>query len=116
MLLHMYNKSSYTQNGNSSDKELIDISSDDDVSKIESKTEKNVKASEPVCNVNEDSLHTSATIISKAETAVSQSTSIPKSETSVTKPETSITKPETHAIKSELPVKSKNVCTCMHNL
>ncbi|XP_012214772.1 nuclear valosin-containing protein-like isoform X2 [Linepithema humile] len=98
------------ENGNSSDKELIDISSDDDVSKMESKIEKNVKASEPVCNVNEDSLHTSATVISKAEIAISQSAiSIPKPETSVTKPETSITKPETLAIKSELPVKSKNL-------
>ncbi|XP_076749603.1 nuclear valosin-containing protein-like smid [Xylocopa sonorina] len=36
MLLKMYKKSQSKQNGNSSDKELIDISSDDDVNKMES--------------------------------------------------------------------------------
>lgn len=40
MLLKMYKKSQNKQNGNSSDKELIDISSDDDVSKSESNATK----------------------------------------------------------------------------
>lgn len=40
MLLKMYKKSQNKQNGNSSDKELIDISSDDDVSKVESNSNK----------------------------------------------------------------------------
>lgn len=44
MLLKMYKKSQNKQNGNSSDKELIDISSDDDVNKMESNSR---KASEP---------------------------------------------------------------------
>ncbi|XP_018404185.1 PREDICTED: nuclear valosin-containing protein-like [Cyphomyrmex costatus] len=47
MLLRMYKKPQYKQNGNSSDKELIDISSDDDVSKDDSKTEKDIKTPEP---------------------------------------------------------------------
>lgn len=121
----MYNKSSYTQNGNSSDsKELIDISSDDDVSKTESnkdKSEKDMKVPESTCNANQGSLHTSATV-SKTEINSRLATSTPRPETTVTKPETSITKsetsitkPETHVTKSE-SVKSKNVCTCMHNL
>ncbi|XP_031837266.1 nuclear valosin-containing protein-like smid isoform X2 [Nomia melanderi] len=38
MLLKMYKKSQNKQNGNSSDKELIDISSDDDASKVDSNT------------------------------------------------------------------------------
>nr|XP_033330799.1 nuclear valosin-containing protein-like [Megalopta genalis]XP_033330800.1 nuclear valosin-containing protein-like [Megalopta genalis]XP_033330801.1 nuclear valosin-containing protein-like [Megalopta genalis] len=38
MLLKMYKKSQNKQNGNSSDKELIDISSDDDASKADSNT------------------------------------------------------------------------------
>ncbi|KYM77659.1 Nuclear valosin-containing protein-like protein [Atta colombica] len=46
MLLHMYKKP-HRQNGNSSDKELIDISSDDDASKVDSKTEKDLKTPEP---------------------------------------------------------------------
>ncbi|XP_043251788.1 nuclear valosin-containing protein-like [Colletes gigas] len=45
MLLKMYKKSQNKQNGNSSDKELIDISSDDDVSKVESNSCN--KANEP---------------------------------------------------------------------
>ena len=40
MLLKMYKNSQNKQNGNSSDKELIDISSDDDVSKVESNSNK----------------------------------------------------------------------------
>ncbi|XP_392923.5 nuclear valosin-containing protein-like [Apis mellifera] len=44
MLLKMYKKSQNKQNGNSSDKELIDISSDDDVNKMESNSR---KATEP---------------------------------------------------------------------
>ncbi|CAK9821338.1 Nuclear valosin-containing protein-like [Anthophora retusa] len=44
LLLKMYKRSQNKQNGNSSDKELIDISSDDDVSKLESNSN---KATEP---------------------------------------------------------------------
>lgn len=40
MLLKMYKKSQNKQNGNSSDKELIDISSDDDVNKVEANSNK----------------------------------------------------------------------------
>ncbi|XP_017794673.1 PREDICTED: nuclear valosin-containing protein-like [Habropoda laboriosa] len=40
LLLKMYKRSQNKQNGNSSDKELIDISSDDDVSKLESNSNK----------------------------------------------------------------------------
>lgn len=42
-LLKMFKKSKSKQNGNSSDKELIDISSDDDVEKDESKSPKKVE-------------------------------------------------------------------------
>lgn len=46
MLMKMYKKVQGKQNGNSSDKELIDISSDDDVSKTESNSNKKKKESD----------------------------------------------------------------------
>lgn len=46
MLLQMYKKAPFKQNGNSNDKELIDISSDDDMSKAEPKVEKDTDETE----------------------------------------------------------------------
>ncbi|XP_032669181.1 nuclear valosin-containing protein-like isoform X2 [Odontomachus brunneus] len=46
MLLQMYKKVPFKQNGNSNDKELIDISSDDDMSKSEPKVEKDTDEAE----------------------------------------------------------------------
>ncbi|XP_011865360.1 PREDICTED: nuclear valosin-containing protein-like [Vollenhovia emeryi] len=106
MLLHMYKKTQ--QNGNSSDKELIDISSDDDVSKADSKLEKDAKTPEPGPKVAQDSSHASpiTTVApSKSETAIAKpETPVTKHEPPVTsvKPETSAAKPETSA-KSKLP-------------
>ncbi|XP_070165935.1 nuclear valosin-containing protein-like [Polyergus mexicanus] len=105
MLIHMYKK----QNGNSSDKELIDISSDDDISKNESKADKETKALD-VCNVVDESLHTPSMITPKLETATEKpETSTSNSEPSVSKPEIHASKPENQnlASKSETPVKSK---------
>lgn len=98
MLIHMYKK----QNGNSSDKELIDISSDDETSKDESKTGKETKALN-ICSVMDESLHTPSMVASKSKPATS------KQEISTSKPETSVSKPEIPASKSpvETSVKSK---------
>jgi len=105
MLLHMYKKAQYKQNGNSSDKELIDISSDDDVSKVDSKVEKDVKTPEPGCTVTEESSHVALMIASKPEIATTEpETIIAKQETVMEKPEMSTSKPET-------PVKI--VCICV---
>ncbi|KAL6445350.1 hypothetical protein ACFW04_002273 [Cataglyphis niger] len=101
MLIQMYKK----QNGNSSDKELIDISSDDDISKNESKAGKETKELN-VCNVAE-SLHTPS-ITPKVETATEKpETSTSKPEPCVSKPEIHSSKPETLISKLETPVKSK---------
>lgn len=118
MLIHMYKK----QNGNSSDKELIDISSDDDVSKSESKGDKEAKTPD-VCNVTDESLNTSSIVTSKTESATQKTesatqkpemlTSAEKSEPSVSNPEIHASKLETLASKSETPVKSNTVCIFM---
>lgn len=69
----MYKKPQYKQNGGNivetSDKELIDISSDDDASKAESKTEKNAKETESVSNnVSEEApSQTPSTVALKSE-------------------------------------------------
>lgn len=103
----MYKK----QNGNSSDKELIDISSDDETSKDESKTGKETKALN-ICSVMDESLHTPSMVASKSKPATS------KQEISTSKPETSVSKPEIPASKSpvETSVKSKTVCIFVHLL
>lgn len=62
----MYNKSPFKQNGNSSDKELIDISSDDDVSKAESKVNKDTNNSEAY-NETEESVHITPSVTLKVE-------------------------------------------------
>lgn len=111
MLIHMYKK----QNGNSSDKELIDISSDDDVSKSddvpksESKAGKEAKTPD-VCNVTDESLNTSSIVTPNTESAT-QKPETPASaekqpEPSVSNPEIHASKSETLALKSETPVKS----------
>ncbi|XP_071560797.1 nuclear valosin-containing protein-like isoform X2 [Temnothorax nylanderi] len=113
MLLHMYKKTQFKQNGNSSDKELIDISSDDDGAKVDSsKPEKDVKTSEPGCTtVAEESLPASVAstvATSKPETVViakSDPINNAEQETVVAKPETSISKP----VKSEKPEISETV-------
>lgn len=111
MLIHMYKK----QNGNSSDKELIDISSDDDISKNESKADKETKALD-VCNVVDESSHTPSMITPKSETATEKpETSTSNPEPSVSKPEMHASKPETLASKSETPVKSKTVCVFIYD-
>lgn len=103
MLLHMYKKTQYKQNGNSSDKELIDISSDDDVSKVDSKLEKDVKTSEPGCT--EESSHVSSIVTaSKSEPELATA----KPEMTISKQETA--KPEMSTSKAETSVKSKTVC------
>lgn len=115
MLIHMYKK----QNGNSSDKELIDISSDDDVSKSddvpksESKAGKEAKTPD-VCNVTDESLNTSSIVTPNTESAT-QKPETPASaekqpEPSVSNPEIHASKSETLALKSETPVKSNTVC------
>lgn len=93
----MYKKVQYKQNGNSSDKELIDISSDDDVSKVDSKLGKDTKTTKSGCTVAEESLHASSMdAASKLETAVTKpETTIVKQEIAAAKPETSTSKPET---------------------
>lgn len=106
----MYKK----QNGNSSDKELIDISSDDDISKNESKAGKETKELN-VCNVTEESLHTPS-ITPKLETATEKpETSTSKPEPCVSKPEIHSSKPETPISKLETPVKSKTVCIFIYD-
>lgn len=107
----MYKKAQYKQNGNSSDKELIDISSDDDITKVDSKkTEKDVKIPEPGCTVAEESSHVeSVTVASKPE--VAEPTTEP--EVTAAKQETTTAKPETSTSKPETPVKSKIVCICV---
>lgn len=72
MLLQMYKKTPCKQNGNSSDKELIDISSDDDVSKAESKTERDTKETELVHNTVEDSVHLSPSVTIKLDVPASK--------------------------------------------
>jgi len=100
----MYKKP-HRQNGNSSDKELIDISSDDDASKVDSKTEKDLKTPEPGCTTTEESSVVVANSeTTRLETAESETLSTLKQETA--KPEMSITKPETS-------VKSNIVCISM---
>lgn len=69
----MYKKSHYKQNGNSSDKELIDISSDDDASKVASKTGKETKMLEPVYNATKESSHMSSLPIVKSEAPIKKS-------------------------------------------
>lgn len=101
MLLHMYKKTQYKQNGNSSDKELIDISSDDDVSKVDSKTEKDVKTPESECTVAEESSHVALMVAPKSELSTTEP------EPATTKQETAAAKPETSISKSEIPVLSK---------
>ncbi|XP_071651643.1 nuclear valosin-containing protein-like isoform X1 [Temnothorax longispinosus] len=114
MLLHMYKKTQYKQNGNSSDKELIDISSDDDgANKVDSsKPEKDVKTSEPGCTVAVESPPASVAstvATSKPETVVIAKPEQPinnaKQETAVAKPELSISKP----VKLEKPEISETV-------
>lgn len=74
----MYQRPHGKQNGNSSDKELIDISSDDDVSKVESKNEKESK--NQTDSVIEESSHASSTEVAKSAVATSKpETSTPKS-------------------------------------
>ncbi|KYN16964.1 Nuclear valosin-containing protein-like protein [Trachymyrmex cornetzi] len=98
MLLHMYKKPQHRQNGNSSDKELIDISSDDDASKVDSKTEKDLKTPEPGCTTTEES---SGMIV----TAKSETTRLETAESeTILKQETA--KPEMSTTKLETPVKS----------
>lgn len=106
MLIHMYKK----QNGNSSDKELIDISSDDDVSKSESKSGKEAKTPD-VCNVIDEPLHTPSLVTPKPESAT-QKPEMPtsKPEPPVSNPEIHASKSETLASKSETPVISNTVC------
>jgi len=102
----MYKKP-HRQNGNSSDKELIDISSDDDASKVDSKTEKDLKTPEPGCTTTEESsgmVVVANSETTRLETAESETLSTLKQETA--KPEMSITKPETS-------VKSNIVCISM---
>lgn len=72
MLLQMYKKTPCKQNGNSSDKELIDISSDDDVSKAESKTEKETKEADLVYNTTDESVHISPSVTLKLEVSASK--------------------------------------------
>ena len=102
MLLHMYKKPQYRQNGNSSDKELIDISSDDDASKVDSKTEKDLKTPEPGCTTTEESL--GMIVVAKSETTRPETT---ESETTTLKQETA--KPEMSTTKPETPMKSNIV-------
>lgn len=106
MLIHMYKK----QNGNSSDKELIDISSDDDVSKNEPKADKEAKVPN-VCNVIDESSHKPLVVTPKTE-SVTQKPEMPtsKPEPPVSNPEIHALKSETLASKSETPVKSNTVC------
>ncbi|XP_029170437.1 nuclear valosin-containing protein-like [Nylanderia fulva] len=99
MLIHMYKK----QNGNSSDKELIDISSDDEVSsKDESKTGKDTKALN-ICSVVDESLHTPSTVTSKSKPATS------KPGTPTSKPEASVSKPDMPAL--EIPISKSETLT-----
>lgn len=106
MLIHMYKK----QNGNSSDKELIDISSDDDVSKNESKAGKEAKVPD-VCNLIDESSHIPLIVTPKTESVTQKpEISTSKSEPSVSNPETHASKSDTLASKSETPVKSNTVC------
>ncbi|KAG5331333.1 NVL protein, partial [Acromyrmex charruanus] len=98
MLLHMYKKPQYRQNGNSSDKELIDISSDDDASKVDSKTEKDLKTPEPGCATTEES--TGMIVAAKSETTRLETA---ESETTTLKQETA--KPEMSTTKLETPMK-----------
>lgn len=105
MLLQMYKKAQFKQNGNSSDKELIDISSDDDVAKVDSKNEKDVKMPEPGCTVaDESSQHVALMVASKLETTTV------KPETTTVKQETLAAKPDMTTSKPETSVKSKLVC------
>ncbi|KAL6262355.1 hypothetical protein P5V15_007444 [Pogonomyrmex californicus] len=99
MLLQMYKKPQNKQNGNSSDKELIDISSDDDVAKVDSKTEQDAKTSESRCTATEESLQASSTIASKSEATST------RQETITEKPETA--QLESSTLQSEIPTKSK---------
>ncbi|EFN61467.1 Nuclear valosin-containing protein-like [Camponotus floridanus] len=114
MLIHMYKK----QNGNSSDKELIDISSDDDVSKSDdvSKNDKAGKEAKTpdVCNVTDESLNTSSIVTPNTESATQKPetpASAEKPEPSVSNPEIHASKSETLALKSETPVKSNTSVT-----
>ncbi|XP_011643557.1 nuclear valosin-containing protein-like [Pogonomyrmex barbatus] len=99
MLLQMYKKPQNKQNGNSSDKELIDISSDDDVAKVDSKTEQDAKTSESRCTATEESLQASSTIASKSEATST------RQETITEKPETA--QLESSTLQSEIPTKPK---------
>jgi len=107
----MYKKTQYKQNGNSSDKELIDISSDDDVSKVESKLEKDARTDVLTSDVHpgctEESLHVSSMVTaSKSEPELATA----KPEMTIAKQETVVAKPEMSTSKSETSVKSKIVC------
>lgn len=95
MLLHMYKRTQYKQNGNSSDKELIDISSDDDVSKVDSKLEKDVKTSEPVRTVAEDATPSQASSMPVIASKLEITCTTAKLETAAAKPEAATTEPET---------------------
>lgn len=109
MLLHMYKKKQYKQNGNSSDKELIDISSDDDVSKVESKLEKDERTSEvhPGCTEESSQVPSMVTVLKPSSEPELATT---KPEMTVAKQETVVAKPEMSTSKSETSVKSKIVC------
>ncbi|KAL0107772.1 hypothetical protein PUN28_014802 [Cardiocondyla obscurior] len=100
MLLHMYKKAQYKQNGNSSDKELIDISSDDDVSKTESKLEKDKKTSESGCIEAEQSL--TVTTLETEPTTTRPETTVAKEDTVLPKPEMSPSKTE-KLVKLKIP-------------
>lgn len=107
----MYKKPQYRQNGNSSDKELIDISSDDDASKVDSKTEKDLKTPESGCTAAEES--SGVMVAAKSETTKLE-TARPETaepETTILKQETA--KPEMSTIKPETLVKSNIVCISM---
>jgi len=95
--MSLHKKSRHKQNGNSSDKELIDISSDDEVfnSKIE---EKSMKISENICNT------------------ATESSLLLKPNTIICKPETSTPKAEVSVSKIETPMKTVHTCNDTCNL
>ncbi|XP_011161117.1 nuclear valosin-containing protein-like isoform X2 [Solenopsis invicta] len=90
------------ENGNSSDKELIDISSDDDVAKVDSKdskNEKSIKTPEPGGTIAEESSQQTS---SKLETTTVKPETTTVKEAVAPKPDVTTSKPET-PVKSKLP-------------
>lgn len=91
VLLKMFKKSKGKQNGNSSDKELIDISSDDDVEKCDPKSD--AKAEDTVANKNLQENTNSVPAVQKSNDSKEdrQSAQTSKNEVSIPKTQTEIT-------------------------